>query len=77
MVTNGDRFRVKADTERLVWIVRYAPAHSEAAWGVVPRGTVLVANDESPPRPDTPRTFSAYPEQYEEKNSRTWTGATL
>ncbi len=64
LVRNGDRFEVLVETERMMAIVRYAPAHSDSADTLLPKGSVLVANDES--RRGMYPHFNAYPERYEE-----------
>jgi hypothetical protein len=63
LVREGDRFRVTRSVEHLIWIIRYAPAHSASCTSVIPEGTVLVATGERMTRGPTP-TFIAHPEDY-------------
>jgi hypothetical protein len=63
LVQGGDRFRVTRSVEHLIWIIRYAPAHSESCTSVIPGGTVLVASGERMTLGPTPM-FLAEPADY-------------
>jgi hypothetical protein len=61
-VRGGDRFRLTRDAEVYAMYSRYAPSHTVGGPAVLPKGTVIVALDQS----EGALGFSAYPEPYDE-----------